>query len=193
MVHVCGRRFYDRAPDERDIIVFTNEQAVTLFVNGEELATRGAVDHQVVFENVPFAEGENTITAKTANAEDTITLNAVAEHNTAYDLPDVMEALNAGNWFSTQTDEVAQVENGYSVDIHVGELFANETCLRVVKGWIMAKEGVTREQKLVMCSRLTNWQAMWADRTVKDLTQVRKVMTDEDYEKLDRLLGRIPR
>ncbi len=193
MVHICGRRFYDRAPQERDIIVFTNEQAVTLFVNGKELYTRGAVDHQVIFENVPFNDGENTITARTENAEDTITLKAVEVHNPDYDLPDVMEALNAGNWFSTQTDEVAQVENGFSIDVPVGELFANETCLRAVKGWIIAKEGVPKEQKLVICSRLTNWQAMWADRTVKNLNQIAKIMTDEDYEKLGRLLGRIPR
>ena len=193
MVHICGRRFKDRAPDERDVIVFTNEQAVTLFVNGKELATHGAVDHEVIFENVPFVDGENTITAKTAHTEDTIILNGVEAHNPDYDLPDVMEALNAGNWFSTQTDEVASVENGFGIDIPVGELFANDTCLRAVKGWIMAKDGVARDQKLVICSRLTNWQSMWADRYVTTLTQIAKIMTSEDYEKLNRILNRIPR
>ena len=163
------------------------------FVNGTEIATRGAVDHEAIFENVPFIEGENTITAKTANAEDTIVLRAAEVHNPDYDLPDVLEALNAGNWFSTQTDEVAQVENGYNIEIPIGELFANETCLRVVKGWIMAKDGITREQKLVLVSRLTNWMGMWFDRKVYELSQIKKTMSAEDYEKLNRLLGRIPR
>ena len=106
---------------------------------------------------------------------------------------DVLEALNAGNWFSTQTDEVAAVENGFNIQIPVGELFANDTCLRAVKGWLMGKEGVSREQKLVMCSRLTNWQAMWGDKLITTLTQISRIMTEEDYEKLDRILRRIPR
>ena len=193
MVHICGRRFTDRAPDERDVTVFTNESAVTLYVNSVEIGTRGVVDHKVVFENVPLHDGVNTLTAKTENAEDTITLNGVNAHNTAYDLPDVAEALNAGNWFSTQTDEVAPVENGYGVEVCVGELFANETCLRVVKGWIMAKEGVTQDTKLIITSRLTNWQAMWGDRRVYDIGMIKKHMTQGDYDKLDRMLARIPR
>ena len=193
MVHISGRRFKDRAPDERDVIVFTNEQAVSLIVNGKEFATHGAVDHQVIFENVPLHSGENTITAKTANAEDTICLCGVEVHNPDYDLPDVMEALNAGNWFSAQTDEVAPVENGFNIHMPVGEVFANDTCIRAVKGWIMGKEGVTKEQKLVLCSRLTNWQAMWGDKKIPQLTQIGRIMTTEDYEKLDRILNRIPK
>ena len=193
MVHICGRRFKDRAPDERNVIIYTNEQAVTLFVNGKELATHGAVDHEVIFENVPLNDGENTVTVKTANAEDTITLCAVDIHNTDYDMPDVMEALNAGNWFSAQTDEVAAVENGFNIDVPMGQLLANDTCLRAVKGWIMAKDGVEREEKLVICSRLTNWQAMWGDRVLSQMTMIAKMMTDEDYEKLNRILNRIPR
>ena len=193
MVHICGRRFTDRATDERDVTVFTNEPAVTLYVNGEKLATRGAVDHKVVFEAIPLHDGENTVTAQTENAEDTITLNGVAEHNTAYDLPDVMEALNAGNWFSTQSDEVAPVENGYNIQMKIGDIFANDTCLRVVKGWIMAKETVSQDTRLVMASRLTNWMTMWADRTIDELKQIRKEMSDQDFEKLDRMLRRIPK
>ena len=193
MVHISGRRFKDRAPDERDVIVFTNEQDVSLIVNGKEFATHGAVDHQVIFENVPLHSGENTITAKTANAEDTICLCGVEVHNPDYDLPDVMEALNAGNWFSAQTDEVAPVENGFNIHMPVGEVFANDTCIRAVKGWIMGKEGVTKEQKLVLCSRLTNWQAMWGDKKIPQLTQIGRIMTTEDYEKLDRILNRIPK
>ena len=193
MVHICGRRFADRATDERDVTVFTNEQAVTLFVNGEKLGTRGVVDHKVVFESVPMHNGENTITAQTENAEDTIILNGVAEHNTAYDLPDVMEALNAGNWFSAQTDEVAEVENGYNIQMQIGDIFANDTCLRVVKGWIIAKENIPQDTRLVIASRLTNWFTMWGDRTIDELKQIRKEMSDQDFEKLDRMLRRIPR
>jgi len=103
MVHVAGRRFADRAPEERDITVYTNCDEVTLVVNGAEVATAKAVDHAVVFEAVALNDGANTITAKAGNVEDTITLNGVAEHNYAYDLP---EGNEGANWF----DDPAAVE-----------------------------------------------------------------------------------
>ncbi|MBR4027342.1 MAG: beta-galactosidase, partial [Lachnospiraceae bacterium] len=104
MIHVCGVRFVDRAPEERIVTVYTNCPEVTLVVNGVEVATQPAVDHAVVFENVPLNDGANTVTAKygdvTANE---ITLNGVAEHNYAYDLP---EGNEGANWF----DDPAAVE-----------------------------------------------------------------------------------
>ena len=103
MVHVAGRRFADRAPEERDITVYTNCDEVTLVVNGAEVASKAAVDHAVVFENVALNDGANTITAKAGDVEDTITLNGVAEHNYAYDLP---EGNEGANWF----DDPAAIE-----------------------------------------------------------------------------------
>jgi len=96
MVRVAGRRFADRAPEERDITVYTNCDEVTLVVNGAEVATKAAVDHAVVFEAVALNDGANTVTAKAGDVEDTITLNGVAEHNYAYDLP---EGNEGANWF----------------------------------------------------------------------------------------------
>ena len=103
MVYVAGRRFVDRAPEERDITVYTNCNQVTLIVNGAEVETKAAKDHAVVFEAVVLKDGVNNITAKAGNVEDTITLNGVAEHNYAYDLP---EGNEGANWF----DDPAAVE-----------------------------------------------------------------------------------
>lgn len=103
MVHVAGRRFVDRATEERDITVYTNCDEVTLVVNGAEVATKAAVDHAVVFENVALNDGANEVTAKANGVEDTITLNGVAEHNYAYDLP---EGNEGANWF----DDPAAIE-----------------------------------------------------------------------------------
>ena len=64
MVHVCGARFADRAPGQRDVTVYTNCPSVTLLVNGAEVGTAQAVDHACVFRDVPLAEGANTVTAK---------------------------------------------------------------------------------------------------------------------------------
>lgn len=68
--------------------------------------TKAAVDHCVVFENVALADGENTVFAKSGEViSNTITLNAVAEHNFAYDLPD---GNQAANWFDDPAARAAR-------------------------------------------------------------------------------------
>ena len=39
-VHVCGRRYVDRTEDVTEIKVYSNEQSVTLFVDGGERQQR---------------------------------------------------------------------------------------------------------------------------------------------------------
>ena len=190
MVHICGRRFTDRAPGERDVTVLTNETEVTLVVNGQVVGTQTAVDHKVVFENVPLLSGENTLTAKTANATDTIILNGVAEHNAAYDVPDIMAAINACNWFNEQTD-AGEMENYYTVDTPGSIVFANEECLRIVSGWLMATDKMGLTSKMTVISRLPNYQAMWGDRTVAQIPVVKKYMSRENLDLLDRMLRRV--
>jgi len=190
MVHICGRRFLDRAPGERDVTVLTNEQEVTLELNGQRIGTQKVVDHKAVFTELPLQSGENTLVARTAGAEDTIVLNGVAEHNTAYDVPDIMAAVNAGNWFSEQTDE-GEPEDYYTLDTPGGILFANEECLRIVRGWLMANENMPLAEKMTVVSRLPNYQAMWGDRTIGQIPAIKRLMTQEDLELLDRMLRRV--
>ena len=192
MVHICGRRFVDRAPGERNVTVVTNEAEVTLTLNGRTVATLPAIDHKVIFENLAFAEGENTVTVKTANGEDSVVLNGVAEHNTAYDVPDIMAAVNAGNWFNEQADE-GEMENYYTVDTPGYVVFANEECLRLVSGWLMASNKMPVVEKMTVISRLPNYQAMWGDRTVAEIPAVKRLMSQEDIQLLDRMLRRVKR
>ena len=143
MVHVCGERFVDRAPDERNVTVYTNCDEITLVVNGEDVATQPAVDHAVVFRNVALKDGANTVTAKCAQCGlqgNTITLNAVAEHNYAYDLPD---GNQAANWFDDPAAVAARKalkypEGYYSIKDKVSVLMANPETAAVV-GPILAQ------------------------------------------------------
>lgn len=129
MVHVCGRRFTDRAPGERDITVYTNCDEVTLVVNGAEVATRPAVDHAVTFPDVALLDGANNITARAGGLEDSIVLNGVAEHNRSYDLP--AGEGDAGNWFDENPLEFP--EGFYSIRDKVRDLLANPDCARVLQ------------------------------------------------------------
>ena len=150
-------------------------------------------DTDAVFTDVPLRMGENTIAAKTTNAEDSITLNGVEEHNGAYDLPDVIDALNAGNWFLENDDEQPEEENCYNIEILSGQLVANDTCHRIIKGWIMAHEQTPLETRLGIVSRIPSCEAIWGKCKIYELPPIKKIMTQDDLNKLDKMLRRIKR
>ncbi len=141
MIHVCGERFVDRAPEERNITVYTNCPSVSLIVNGSEAACKEAVDHAVVFENVELNEGANTITAVSGDVKgNTITLNGVSGHNYAYDLP---EGNQGANWFDDPAAVAARnafkYPKGYfSIKDKIGVLMENEHTAAIV-GDLMQK------------------------------------------------------
>lgn len=195
MVHICGRRFTDRAPGERDVTVYTNCDSVTLVLNGAEVATVPVCDHAAVFPEVALREGENTLVAFCGGISDSIVLNGVQVHNDRYDLPDIATAMQAGNWFAGQDDdddseEIVIADGLYNVECPFGELLANEDCLRIIKGWIMAVDSMPDADKLVTVSRLTNWRAMWADRRIMDMN-VFKNLPMKDIARLNRKLSGI--
>ena len=67
-----------------------------MVVNGQDVATKQAVDHMVVFENA-VVDGENVVTAYAGDVKSNeVKFNGVAEHNYAYDLPD---GNQGANWF----------------------------------------------------------------------------------------------
>ena len=103
MVHICGARFKDRAKGQRDITVYSNCEAVTLFVNGHRAGKKKLEDKACVFKNVKLKDGENTITAKVDGAEDEIILCGVDKANEDYVMPSI--GGKAGNWFDEEGNE----------------------------------------------------------------------------------------
>ena len=130
MVHVCGERFPDRGPEEHEVIVYSNCDTVTLYVNGEAVETLDVVDHAAVFHNVPLKDGANTITAASGDVQgNTITLNAIPEPNPAYVLPRGENDVPVGNWFDgqavgTDDDHMEFPEGFYSVKDTVKDIAA---------------------------------------------------------------------
>mgnify|MGYP003300017130 CR=1 FL=1 len=195
MVYVAGRRFADRAPEERDITVYTNCDEVTLVVNGVEVATKAAVDHAVVFENVALNDGENTITAKSSDVEDTISLNGVAEHNADYTLPDIAAAMAVGNWFddiadNDDSDEIEVIDGYYSVEDPLKVLLVNEECVKCVKGWLMSKGNLTMVSTL-----MGSLFDVMGDYKITMFTDTNLLVgtTQKEFAKLNRQLNKIPK
>ncbi|MBR3950028.1 MAG: hypothetical protein IKJ84_05070 [Oscillospiraceae bacterium] len=135
MIHISGERFADRAPGERNITVYTNCDTVTLWVNGTEAATKQAQDHQVIFEDVPMAEGKNTIRATCGEvASQTVVLNAVPTQNYSYILPD---GNAAANWFEDPAAVHARrpfryVEGHFSIKDKMDVLLGNASVMEAV-------------------------------------------------------------
>ncbi|MGN0998700.1 MAG: glycoside hydrolase family 2 TIM barrel-domain containing protein [Faecousia sp.] len=136
MIWVSGCRFVNRGPEERNVIVYTNCDEVTLVVNGQDVATKKAEDHMIVFENV-VVDGENTVTAYAGEVRaNTITLNGVADHDYSYDLPDGNQGVN---WF----DDPKLVEmkkafkypkDAYSIKDKMGVLMENPETSKILGG-----------------------------------------------------------
>lgn len=190
MIYVAGRRFKDRAPEERNITVYTNCKEITLFINDVQVETKVAVDHAVVFENVMLADGSNIVTAKFEEIEDTITLNGVSKHNEEYTLPDIAEAIKVGNWFdaiadNSDSEEIEIIEGYYSIEDPGGELIANEECFKIVKGWFV-KEG-----DLTIASMLKSLQSVLGFQKVYEWAEGTCAASKKEWAQLNRQLSKI--
>lgn len=133
-VHICGRRFADRGPGQRDIKIYSNAQSVTLLINGREYRTQKG-NRIFVFRDVPLEEGDNTLMAKADNlSEDVIHLNGTQEPNTSY-IFSQNEEEGVTNWFEGLEETAAMEfpEGFFSVRDKVGEVAANPEAAAVLQ------------------------------------------------------------
>ncbi len=132
-VHLCGRRYVDRAEAETEIKVYSNQKSVTLYVDGNEFETKSA-DKVFIFK-VPVT-GEHTVKAVSGDLSDEIKIRRVEKMNPDYCFGG---AGNVVNWF----DQI-EIRPGYfSIKDKFGELMANPGTAGVV-GAIMAKASASR-------------------------------------------------
>ena len=75
MVHLCGKRYAQRAGETTEIRVYSNQPSVTLFLNGDKVEELTA-DKVFVF-TVALKDGFNIITAQAGDLKDTMTLEKV--------------------------------------------------------------------------------------------------------------------
>lgn len=103
MVHLCGRRYAQRAGATTEIRVYSNQPEVELLLNGK-IAERQTSDKVFVF-TVSLEPGFNTLCARAGGAADSITLEKVEQEPGIYVLPAVKErAEGVDNWFKLMGD-----------------------------------------------------------------------------------------
>ncbi len=103
MVHLCGRRYAQRAGETTEIRVYSNQPNVTLRINGEKIGEKSA-EKVFIFE-VALKDGFNHVVAEAGRAKDSMTLEKVREEPAIYVLPEVNErAEGVANWFQQAGD-----------------------------------------------------------------------------------------
>ena len=92
-VYICGRRYVDRPEKETTVKVYSNCETVTLYANGQKLATQQG-DKVFTFK-LPL-NGEVKLEAVSGDCRDEATIRYVDQPNPAYKLG--KDGGNGGNW-----------------------------------------------------------------------------------------------
>lgn len=128
MVHICGRRYAQRAGETTQIRVYSNQPAVTLYLNGE-LVEKQLADKVFVF-TVALSEGNNILVASAGNVKDSISLEKVEKEPEIYVLPEVNErAEGVANWFST----VGEMDLKASMEFPEGKYSVKDSMEEIAK------------------------------------------------------------
>lgn len=182
-VHICGKRYADRAEDTTKVTVYSNLPEVTLYVNGKERETKRAEDHFFYFE-VPL-DGTITLRAAARDAagetfEDESRIRRVSNFNEAYRLkesgallswyeitaPDGYFSLNDTIGDITATEEGARLFDalmgtlggakmaGFTIDDSMRKMMNGFTVIRMLNMLSTMTDSVTREMLLSLNSRL---------------------------------------
>ncbi|MBR4027058.1 MAG: beta-galactosidase [Lachnospiraceae bacterium] len=104
MVHLCGKRYAQRAGETTEIRVYSNQPTVALYMNGE-LVEEKTQDEKVFVFTVAMKDGFNMFMAVAGECKDTMTLEKVEAEPEIYALPDVDDGNEgAANWFTAVGD-----------------------------------------------------------------------------------------
>ena len=92
-VHICGKRFVDRVETITEVKVYSNQNTVTLYANGKEVATKTG---SRVFTFKVHNLGEMKLEAVSGELRDSAVIRHVNKPNMSYKLP--RDGGNGGNW-----------------------------------------------------------------------------------------------
>lgn len=136
MVHLCGKRYAQRAGETTQIRVYSNQPTVSLYVNGK---LSGVLTAEKVFVfTVKLEHGLNSIGASAGCCKDSMTIEKVDKEPEIYVLPEVNErAEGVANWFKLagNLDLKAPMtfpEGKYSIKCTMEEIAACPAAMEIV-------------------------------------------------------------
>ncbi len=183
-VHICGRRYVNRDEAVTEIKVYSNQDTVTLFVDGQERETKTG-DKIFKFE-VPIT-GEHTIRAVSGDLSDEISIRKVEKKDPSY----VREGAAVENWFD-RDDEVVR-EGYYSILDTMETLKANPETAKIVGAMMAAAK--KNYGDVAQATQIPEAIQRQMDKsTMKSMIkQAGKAVTPEMVHQLNDALNKIPR
>ena len=77
-VHLCSKRYVERAENLTDVIVFTTAPSAKLYVNGKLVGNQKTDEYAtIIWKDVALADGANEVVVKTAQGDDSVVWNVV--------------------------------------------------------------------------------------------------------------------
>ncbi len=155
MVHLCGKRYAQRAGETTEIRVYSNQPSVTLYLNGKQIGTQ--VAKKVFVFEVALDEGFNTVLAVAGDVKDSMTIEKVEKEPSVYVLPEVNErAEGVANWFELAGDLDLKApmefpEGKYSIKDSMEEIGKSPEAIEVV----------SKAVKLTMNMVVAPGEGMW--------------------------------
>ena len=183
-VHLCGKRYVDRAEDKTEIKVYSNCEAVTLYVDGRELETKSG---KTVFIFAVPISGEHRIEAVSGACRDEMQIRRVEKPNPAYAFGDAGPVVN---WF----DKEDLKPGFYSIKDKFGALMQNPATAAIV-GKIMAKATASRGDVAKEASANKALQQMMAAMSFESLLKKAgaNVVPPEMVKSINDALQQIPK
>lgn len=131
MVHLCGKRYAQRAGETVEIKAYTNQETVELYMNGERVGEQAPVDHICKF-TVAMKDGFNTFLAVAGEVKDTMTLEKVETEPEIYILPGQDDGEGgAANWFTAEGS--VELDANAVMEFPEGKLSVKSTVGQVCK------------------------------------------------------------
>ncbi len=178
MVHVCGRRYAQRAGETTQIRVYSNQPEVILYINGRE-AGKQTADKVFVF-TVALDEGMNTVVAVAGDVKDSITLEKVEKEPSIYTLPEVGERREGvANWFKLSGD----LDLSAPMEFPEGKYNIHDT-LEEIANCPEAMEEAATAVKLTMNMDCRPGEGMWdmfKSMTMEDILAMAGTMAPEGF------------
>lgn len=157
-VHLCGRRYADRAESETEIKVYSNLPEITLLVDGKTLETKAG---KTVFTFKISISGVHTVEVKSGTYFDTMQIRKVEEPKDSYRFG---TSGGVANWF----DEDGFDSACFSIRDTMGALMQNPATAKIV-GAVMAKARASRGDVAKSASNNANLQKMMASMSLQSL------------------------
>ena len=130
-VHICGKRYVDRAEDVTRVTVYSNLPEVELFADGKSLGRKRAEDRFFYFD-VPLS-GEVRLKATAGECSDESIVRRVETFNEAYRLKEKGAVLN---WF-----DITEKEGRFSLNDKLGDILKTEEGKKLFAGMMQSMQG----------------------------------------------------